>query len=234
MLELAAAMKAEPLRAQAAGGPEGGRGDVRQGQHPHPGVVRGRHRPARRHPLIIDGQASQLGRGETIADTARVLSRYVDAIVWRTVRPDAHRPRWPRPPRSRWSTPSPTSSTPARCSPTCRRSASASAALAGRTLVYLGDGANNMAHSLLLGGATAGMHGADRRPGGLPARSRGAARRQGRRRRDRRRRRAGGRSARPPWTARTSSSPTRGSRWARSATAATGRRRSGRCRSTPP
>ena len=31
-------------------------------------------------------------------------------------------------------------------------------ALAGRTLTYLGDGANNMAHSYLLGGAGAGMH----------------------------------------------------------------------------
>ncbi|MDN5900400.1 MAG: ornithine carbamoyltransferase, partial [Brachybacterium sp.] len=31
------------------------------------------------------------------------------------------------------------------------------AALAGRSLAYLGDGANNMAHSYLLGGATAGM-----------------------------------------------------------------------------
>jgi ornithine carbamoyltransferase len=30
--------------------------------------------------------------------------------------------------------------------------------LAGLTLSYLGDGANNMAHSYLLGGATAGMH----------------------------------------------------------------------------
>jgi ornithine carbamoyltransferase len=30
--------------------------------------------------------------------------------------------------------------------------------LPGRTLAYLGDGANNMAHSYLLGGATAGMH----------------------------------------------------------------------------
>jgi len=30
--------------------------------------------------------------------------------------------------------------------------------LAGLTMTYLGDGANNMAHSLLLGGATAGMH----------------------------------------------------------------------------
>ena len=29
---------------------------------------------------------------------------------------------------------------------------------AGLTLAYLGDGANNMAHSYLLGGATAGMH----------------------------------------------------------------------------
>src|SRR5690606_30872951 len=31
-------------------------------------------------------------------------------------------------------------------------------ALAGLTLAYLGDGANNMAHSYLLGGATAGLH----------------------------------------------------------------------------
>jgi ornithine carbamoyltransferase len=30
--------------------------------------------------------------------------------------------------------------------------------LAGLTLTYLGDGANNMAHSLLVGGATAGLH----------------------------------------------------------------------------
>jgi ornithine carbamoyltransferase len=33
--------------------------------------------------ILLTGQEMQLGRGETIADTARVLSRYVDAIVIR-------------------------------------------------------------------------------------------------------------------------------------------------------
>src|SRR5580704_338581 len=35
-------------------------------------------------PLVIDGQTSQLGRGESAEDTARVLERQVAAIVWRT------------------------------------------------------------------------------------------------------------------------------------------------------
>jgi ornithine carbamoyltransferase len=35
--------------------------------------------------IVLTGQEMQLGRGETIADTARVLSRYVDAIMIRTL-----------------------------------------------------------------------------------------------------------------------------------------------------
>ena len=38
------------------------------------------------HCTILSGSELQLGRGETIADTARVLSRYVDAIMLRTDR----------------------------------------------------------------------------------------------------------------------------------------------------
>jgi ornithine carbamoyltransferase len=107
-------------------------------------------------PLIIDGQASQLGRGETIADTARVLSRYVDAIVWRTGD------------QSRIAKMAASASVPVVNALTdqfhpCQVLADLQTVrerfgrLAGLTLVYLGDGANNMAHSLLLGGATAGL-----------------------------------------------------------------------------
>ncbi len=46
--------------------------------------------------------------------------------------------------------------------------------LAGLTFAYLGDAANNMAHSYLLGGATRGHARPRRRPGRLPARRRGS------------------------------------------------------------
>src|SRR5580658_961244 len=39
--------------------------------------------------IMLTGAEMQLGRGETIADTARVLSRYVDAIVIRILSQDA-------------------------------------------------------------------------------------------------------------------------------------------------
>src|SRR5688572_14391326 len=36
------------------------------------------------HPVVLDSQSSQLGRGEPLTDTAQVLSRYCAAIVIRT------------------------------------------------------------------------------------------------------------------------------------------------------
>ncbi|MGQ0576571.1 MAG: ornithine carbamoyltransferase [Pseudonocardia sp.] len=108
-------------------------------------------------PLIVDAQASQLGRGETIGDTARVMSRYVAAIVWRTGD------------QSRIAEMAAGASVPVVNALTdqfhpCQVLADLQTVrerrgrLAGLTLTYLGDGANNMAHSLLLGGATAGLH----------------------------------------------------------------------------
>src|SRR5690554_8133242 len=40
------------------------------------------------HALFLKAQDLQLGRGETVSDTARVFSRYLDGIMIRT---DAHR-----------------------------------------------------------------------------------------------------------------------------------------------
>ncbi|MBK0399925.1 ornithine carbamoyltransferase [Limibaculum sp. M0105] len=40
------------------------------------------------HTMVLSGSELQLGHGETVADTARVLSRYVDAIMIRTFQPE--------------------------------------------------------------------------------------------------------------------------------------------------
>ena len=50
--------------------------------------------------ITLTGQEMQLGRGETIADTARVLSRYVDGIVIPCSTTAASR-NWPRTPPCR-------------------------------------------------------------------------------------------------------------------------------------
>jgi ornithine carbamoyltransferase len=109
------------------------------------------------HPLIMDGRSMQLGRDETIEDTSRVLSRMVDAVVWRTFgqqRVDAM--------ASASTVPVVNALTdefhPCQVLADLQTVRERLGNLPGRTLTYLGDGANNMAHSLLLGGATAGMH----------------------------------------------------------------------------
>jgi ornithine carbamoyltransferase len=116
-------------------------------------------------PLVLDTSTTQIGRGESVADTARVLGRMTSAIAWRTFRQtdleemaadvgvpvinaltdDFH----PCQILADWLT--------------VREH---KGDLAGLTVVYLGDGANNMGHSYLLGGATAGMNIRIGAPGG--------------------------------------------------------------------
>ena len=107
--------------------------------------------------LIIDAQTSQMGRGEPIADTARVLDRQVAAIVWRTSG------------QTRIEEMAGASKVPVVNALTdefhpCQILADLltvrqhKGSTTGLKLAYFGDGANNMAHSYLLGGVTAGMH----------------------------------------------------------------------------
>ena len=109
------------------------------------------------HAVYLSPKEMQLGRGETIADTARVLSRYLDAVVYRAFRhqDEAELARHASIPvinalddrehpcqivadlltlHERWD-----------------------GRLAGRRLAYIGDG-NNVLNSLLLGAALTGIH----------------------------------------------------------------------------
>ena len=113
-------------------------------------------------PLIINPGESQLGHKESIADTARVLDRMVSAIVWRTFE------------QSGLEEMAQHASVPVvnalsddfhPCQiladlQTIRehRGTGTGNGLAGLTMTYFGDGANNMANSYALGGVNAGMH----------------------------------------------------------------------------
>ncbi|HEX9375729.1 MAG TPA: ornithine carbamoyltransferase [Actinomycetota bacterium] len=108
------------------------------------------------HPLALSGAELQLGRGETIEDTGRVLSRYVDAIVLRTFgheRLEFLAAAADVPVINALSD----FEHPCQCLADLLTIREHRGDLAGVTLAYLGDG-NNVAHSLLLGGAKAGMH----------------------------------------------------------------------------
>jgi ornithine carbamoyltransferase len=109
------------------------------------------------YPLVIDAQTSQLDRGEPIEDTARVLDRQTKAIVWRTFGQDRIDAM-----ASVSRVPVVNALTdkfhPCQILADLQTIRAHKGKLAGLTLTYAGDGANNMAHSYLLGGALAGMH----------------------------------------------------------------------------
>ncbi|MBD2894112.1 ornithine carbamoyltransferase [Spirillospora sp. NPDC000708] len=119
------------------------------------------------HPLVMDAGSSQLGRGETIADTARVLERQVAAIVWRTA-------GQARVEEMAAGTAVPVVNAltdeyhPCQILADLQTVREAKGGLTGASLAYFGDGANNMAHSYLLGCATAGMHVRVAAPASLP------------------------------------------------------------------
>jgi ornithine carbamoyltransferase len=109
------------------------------------------------YPLVIDAQSSQMGRGEPVEDTTRVLDRQVRAIVWRTFGQDrieamATVSRVPvvNALTDRFH--------PCQVLADLQTVRARRGTLAGLTLAYVGDGANNMAHSFLLGGTLAGMN----------------------------------------------------------------------------
>jgi ornithine carbamoyltransferase len=108
------------------------------------------------HPVVLSAGELQLGRGETIQDTGRVLSRYVDAVVLRTYE------------QERLEVLISTATVPivnalSDFEHPCQALADILTLrerfgqLSGRILTYLGDG-NNVAHSLLLAGTKMGMH----------------------------------------------------------------------------
>ncbi|OOK77246.1 ornithine carbamoyltransferase [Mycobacterium kansasii] len=126
------------------------------------------------HAVVVDAKSTQLGRDETLQDTARVLSRFVDAIVWRTFgqdRLDAMAGVATVPVINGLSD----EFHPCQVLADLQTIAERKGSLRGLRLSYFGDGANNMAHSLLLGGVTAGIHVTVATPG-LPARPVGAGR----------------------------------------------------------
>jgi ornithine carbamoyltransferase len=109
------------------------------------------------HAVVVDARSTQLGRNETLQDTAKVLSRYVDAIVWRTFgqdRLDAMASTATVPVVNALSD----EFHPCQVLADLQTIAERKGSLKGLRLSYFGDGANNMAHSLMLGGATAGIH----------------------------------------------------------------------------
>jgi ornithine carbamoyltransferase len=108
-------------------------------------------------PMVVDTKLAQIGRRESVADTARVLGRQAAVVVWRTYE------------QSRLEEMAEYAGVPVVNALTdqfhpCQLLADLltveehRGTLAGQTLTFLGDAASNMSHSYLLACATAGMH----------------------------------------------------------------------------
>jgi ornithine carbamoyltransferase len=109
------------------------------------------------HPITVDGRLAGIGERESIADTTRVLSRQVAAIVWRTYGQERIEQM-----ASLSAVPVVNALTdqfhPCQVLADLQTIREHKGRLAGLTFAYVGDAANNMTNSYLLGGAAAGLH----------------------------------------------------------------------------
>ena len=108
------------------------------------------------HALFLSSNDLQIGRGETISDTAQTLSRYLDGIMIRTY---AHKTvielaRAATIPVINGLT---DLMHPCQALADFQTIYEKKGKLSGLKLAYIGDG-NNMAHSLMLGGCKLGLH----------------------------------------------------------------------------
>lgn len=108
------------------------------------------------HAIFLSSKDIQLGRGETIADTAKVLSRYVDGIMIRTFSHDSVQEL-----AGGATVPVINGLTdlqhPTQVLADLLTIQEHKGKLAGLKLCYVGDGNNNMAHSLMEGAVKVGM-----------------------------------------------------------------------------
>ncbi len=108
-------------------------------------------------PMVVDGRLAGVGVRESVADVARVLGPQSAAVVWRTFAQSSLEEM-----AAHAGVPVVNALTddyhPCQVLADLLTVLEAKGSTAGLTLGYLGDGANNMAHSYLLGGALAGMH----------------------------------------------------------------------------
>ncbi|HLR28005.1 MAG TPA: ornithine carbamoyltransferase [Ruania sp.] len=115
------------------------------------------------YPMLVDGRLAQIGTRESVPDTARVLGRMTSAIVWRTFAQSSLEEM-----AAHAGVPVVNALTddyhPCQILADLLTIAEHTGgfsdhgpALSGRSFAYVGDGANNMAHSYLLGGALAGI-----------------------------------------------------------------------------
>ncbi|MCK8645661.1 ornithine carbamoyltransferase [Mycobacterium colombiense] len=157
VLQLAAELKKDPFSARPLEGPRGvavlfDKNSTRTRFSFEVGIAQ-----LGGHAVVVDARSTQLGRDETLEDTARVLSRYVEAIVWRTFgqdRLDAMASTATVPVVNALSD----EFHPCQVLADLQTIAERKGSLTGLRMTYFGDGANNMAHSLMLGGVTAGVH----------------------------------------------------------------------------